>query len=50
MTVNTIQPQENACAAVVSQTYSLNSDPNGVLFLPLPLAENGVMQITIQPQ
>lgn len=48
VTVNTIQPQENACAEAVSQTYSVNANSNGILFMPLPLAENGIMQIQIR--
>ncbi len=49
VTVNTIQPLENACAEVVSQTYSVNANQNGALFFPLPPAENGLMQILVQP-
>ncbi len=50
VSVQTIHSRENLCADVVSQAYSINSDQNDVLFMPLPSITGGVMQVLVQPQ
>ena len=50
VSVQTIRSTENTCAEMDSQTYSLNTDANGALFMPLPTFEGSVVQIIIQPQ
>ncbi len=50
VSMQSIHPIKNTCADAVTQMYNLNTDRSGILFMPLPSIEGGVMQIVIQPQ